>query len=65
MKRLVSLTVPEGASPSLAGGMMILRMQRSGVPGERLLANVKVTDLAAFLNAHPSGDPGLEQIFDY
>jgi hypothetical protein len=40
-------------------------MGRSGVPGERLLVNVKVTDLATFLNAHPLGDPGLEHIFDY
>jgi hypothetical protein len=40
-------------------------MKRSGVPGERLLVNMKVTDLAAFLNAHPLGDPGLEHIFDY
>ena len=62
---MVSLTVPEGASTSLAGGTNILRMKRGGVPGERLLVNVKVTDLAAFLNAHPLGDPGLEHIFDY
>jgi len=62
---MVSLTVPDGASTSLASGTIILRMKRSGVPGERLLVNVKVTDLAAFLNAHPLGDPGLEHIFDY
>jgi hypothetical protein len=62
---MVSLTVPEGASPSLAGGTVLLRMGRSGVPGERLLVNVKVTDLATLINAHPLGDPGLEHIFDY
>ena len=62
---MVSLTVPEGTSTSIAGGTIILRMKRSGVPGERLLVNVKVTDLAAFLKAHPLGDPGLEHIFDY
>ena len=62
---MVSLTVPERASPSLADGTILLRMRRSGVPGERLLVNVKVADLAELLKAHPLGDPGLEHIFDY
>jgi hypothetical protein len=40
-------------------------MKRSGVAGERLLVTVKITELAAFLNANPLGDPGLEHVFDY
>ena len=40
-------------------------MKRDGIPGERLLVNVRMADLAAFLNAHPLGDPGLEHVFDY
>ena len=62
---MLSITVPERATTSLARGSIILRMKRSGVPGERVLVNVKVADLAAFITAHPPGDPGLEHVFDY
>ena len=46
-------------------GTVLLRMKRDGIPGERLLVNVRMADLAAFLNTHPLGDPGLEHVFDY
>ena len=46
-------------------GTVILRMKRDGIPGDRLLVNVKMPELAAFLNAYPLGDPGLEHVFDY
>jgi hypothetical protein len=62
---MVSVTVPGGASAAVRHGTVILRMRRDGVPGERLLVNVRMADLAAFLNAYPLGDPGLEHVFDY
>ena len=40
-------------------------MKRDGITGERLLVNVRMPELAAFLNAYPRGDPGLEHVFDY
>jgi len=61
---MVSVTVPDGAA-AIRHGAVILRMKRDGIPGERLLVNVKMSDLAAFLNAYPLGDPGLEHVFDY
>ena len=62
---MVTLTVREGSAVSLLQGTEILRMKRGGFPSERLLVDVKVKDLAAFINAHPLGDPGLEHVFDY
>jgi hypothetical protein len=62
---MVSLTVPEGAALPLSNGTAILRMKRDGIPGERWLVDVKVTELAALLNARPLGDPGVEHVFDY
>ena len=44
---------------------VILRMKRDGIPGERLLVNVRMPELAAFLNTYPRGEPGLEHVFDY
>ena len=46
-------------------GIVILRMKRDGFPSDRLLVSVKVTDLAALLNAYPLDDPGIEHVFDY
>jgi hypothetical protein len=62
---MVSLTVRDGASVPAQLGTVIFRMKRDGLPGERLLVNVPMADLAAFLRAYPLGDPGLEHIFDY
>ncbi len=62
---MVSMTVREGGTAQVAHGTVILRMKRDGIPGERLLVNVRMTDLAAFLKTHPLGDPGLEHVFDY
>ena len=62
---MVSVTVREGAAAAVQHGTVILRMKRDGIPGERLLVNVRMPDLAAFLNAYPLGDPGLEHVFDY
>lgn len=62
---MVSMTVREGAAVPVSPGTVILRMKRDGIPGERLLVNVRMTELAAFLNKYPLGDPGLEHVFDY
>jgi len=62
---MVSLTVPEGASLSVEPGSVLLRMKRDGIPGDRVLVNIKVASLAAFLRQHPLGDPGVEHVFDY
>jgi hypothetical protein len=62
---MVSLTVAEGTAATVPRGTILLRLKRDGIPGERLLVNVKVPELAAFLKAYPRGDPGLEHVFDY
>jgi hypothetical protein len=62
---MVSLTIAEGGYVDAAPGQVILRMPRGGTGGERLLIDVKVSDLSAFLTSHPPGDPGLEHVFDY
>ncbi len=62
---MLTVNVPPGFDAPLVHGTEILRIKRAGFPGDRLLVNVKVKELAAFLNAHPLGDPGLEHVFDY
>jgi hypothetical protein len=62
---MVTITVPAGSNPNLMHGTEIMRMKRSGFAGDRVLVDVNVKDLAAFLKAHPLGDPGLEHVFDY
>ena len=61
---MVSVTVREGVAVG-QHGTVILRMRRDGIPGERLLVNVRMPELAAFLNTYPLGEPGLEHVFDY
>ena len=62
---MVSVTAPEGTSVAVEHGTVIFRLKRDGIPGDRVLINVKVSELAAFLKAYPLGDPGLEHVFDY
>ncbi|HLG59617.1 MAG TPA: hypothetical protein VI485_30040 [Vicinamibacterales bacterium] len=62
---MVSVTIPEGSDSRLQQGTVIMRLKRDGFRSERLLVDMKVSGLAAFLNAHPLGDPGLEHVFDY
>ena len=62
---MVSLTVPDGAAASVQYATVLYRMKRDGIPGDRLLVNVRMADLAAFLRTYPLGDPGLEHVFDY
>jgi hypothetical protein len=62
---MVSLTVPAGDAAPIQHGAVILRMKRDGLPGDRVLVNVRMTDLAAFLKTYRLGDPGLEHVFDY
>jgi hypothetical protein len=62
---MASVTVGDGAAPIVQHGTLILRQKRDGIPGDRLLVNVRVPQLAAFLRAYPPGDPGLEHVFDY
>jgi len=62
---MVSLTVPEGSAVPMERGVVLFRMKRDGIAGDRVLVNVKVVELATFLTRHPLGDPGLEHIFDY
>ena len=62
---MVTLTVPEGADMPLQGGTVLHRMKRDGFRSDRLIVEVKVPALAAFLRDHPLGEPGLEHVFDY
>jgi hypothetical protein len=62
---MASVTVGDGAAPVVQHGTLILRQKRDGIPGDRLLVNVRVPQLAAFLRAYPPGDPGLPHVFDY
>jgi hypothetical protein len=62
---MASITVPGDAAVDLRQGTVLFRMKRDGIPGERLLVNLKMSELAPFLKAHPRGDPGLEHVFDY
>jgi len=39
---MVSVTVAEGEAVRVAHGTLILRMNRDGIPGERLLMNVRM-----------------------
>lgn len=61
---MASVTVRDETT-TVRHGSILLRMKRDGIPGERLLVNIRMSELAAFLNAHPRGDPGLEHVFDY
>jgi hypothetical protein len=62
---MVSLTVAEGAALTVDPSAVLMRLKRDGIPGDRVLVNIKVSSLAAFLRQHPLGDPGLEHVFDY
>jgi hypothetical protein len=62
---MITLTAPEGADVRLQHGNVLHRMKRDGFPSDRLIVEVKVPALAAFLRDHPLGDPGLEHVFDY
>ena len=63
---MVSLTVADGSQKSaVRHGTILLRLQRDGIAGERLLVNVRMPELAALLKTYPRGDPGLEHVFDY
>jgi hypothetical protein len=62
---MVSLTIASGAPADVQRGTVLLHLERDGMPGDRLLVNVRMADLAPLLNAHPAGDPGLEHVFDY
>jgi len=62
---MITLSVPQGADVRLQNGTLLHRMKRDGFASDRLLVDVKVPSLAAFLRDHPLGDPGLEHIFDY
>jgi hypothetical protein len=61
---MVTVTVRTG-QPAPGVGSEVMRMPRSGFATERVLVDLQVKDLAAFLTAHPLADPGLEHIFDY
>lgn len=62
---MMTITAPVGADIRLPRGTVLHRMKRDGFPSDRLLVEVKVSELAAFLREHPLGDPGLEHVFDY
>ena len=62
---MITLTAPAGADIRLPRGTVLHRMKRDGFASDRLLVEVKVPELAAFLRDHPLGDPGLEHVFDY
>jgi hypothetical protein len=62
---MVTLTVPAGADPGLQQGRVIMRLKRDSIPGDRLLVDVKVSQLASLLRRVSLADPGLEHVFDY
>jgi hypothetical protein len=62
---MVTLTAPANDESPIRHGTVILRMKRDGFQSDRVLVNVKVSDLASLLKAYPLGDPGLEHVFDY
>jgi hypothetical protein len=62
---MVTVTVPRGSPATPQGATLIARLPRDGFPSDRLILNVRVRDLATFLNANQLGDPGLEHVFDY
>jgi hypothetical protein len=62
---MVTLLVPADTDSRTSHGRVILRTRREGFATHRLLVDVKVAELAALLNAHPPGDPGVEHVFDY
>ena len=63
---MVTVTVPAGAdAPRLPRGHVIMRMPRDGFASDRLLVDLKVSDLTSLLEAYPLGDPGVEHVFDY
>lgn len=62
---MVSMTTAAGTTALPARGVVLARLGRSGVGGERWLVSVPVRDLAVLFTAHPLGDPGLEHVYDY
>ena len=62
---MVSLTVRDGEAVFIQHVTVILPVKRDGMPGGRLLVNVRMADLAPFLNTYPPGEPGIEHVFDY
>ena len=62
---MVTITLPDGADPGLQQGRVITRLKRDSIPGDRLLVDVKVSQLASLLRRFAMADPGLEHVFDY
>lgn len=63
---MLTLSAAAGHMPeALPAGAIIARLPRTGFPNERLLASVKVRDLAGILRKVPIADPGIEHVFDY
>jgi hypothetical protein len=62
---MVTLTVPHGSEAALKRATVITRLTRDGIAGDRLLVDLKVTELASLLRQFPLADPGLEHVFDY
>ncbi len=62
---MVSVNAREAAAGNVQHGTVIMRMERDGIPGERLPVNVRMPELAAFLNTYSHGEPAVEHVFDY
>ena len=62
---MVTMTVASGSQLRLHRGTLLHRMKRDGFASDRLIVEMKVAELAAFLRENPLGDPGVEHIFDY
>lgn len=62
---MASVTAPADTTFDSRLGTVLLRMTRDSLPGERLLVNVRLQQLAPLLRTYPIGDPGLEHLFDY
>ncbi len=62
---MLTLTVPEGDDAGLRRGSVIMRLKRDVIRGDRVLVDLKVSELASMLREFSLGDPGLEHVFDY
>jgi hypothetical protein len=62
---MVTVTVPRGTDWRLPQGRVIRRLAREGFQTDRLLLDLKVSDLSSVIKSQPLGDPGLEHVFDY
>lgn len=62
---MVSLIGPSGANADPQNGEVIFRAARNGSPDQRLLVNVKLSELADLIAEAGDGPLSLEHVYDY